>query len=53
LAYEEAPAALGAVRESTADTTTRLAFQYMVLTAARAGEVREADWSEIDIKARM
>ena len=53
LAYEEAPAALGAVRESTADTTTRLAFQYMVLTAARAVEVREADWSEIDIEARM
>ena len=27
---------------------TRLAFEFMVLCASRAGEVRYADWSEID-----
>ena len=41
-----------AVRNSTADTATRLAFEFLVLTVARAGEVREANWSEIDLGTR-
>ena len=41
-----------AVRDSTADTATRLAFEFLVLTVARAGEVREANWSEIDPDTR-
>ncbi len=53
LPYAEVPAALAAVRGSTADPATRLSFEFLVLTAARAGEVREAYWSEIDWENAM
>ena len=36
------------IRESTADISTRLAFEFLVLTASRSVEVRAAEWSEID-----
>ena len=48
LPYEDVPAALEEVRNSSAQPATRLAFEYLVLTAARSGEVRIAQWSEID-----
>ena len=48
LPYQDLPAALQKVRESTADTITKLAYQFVVLTAGRAGEIRGAVWSEID-----
>ena len=38
---------MGQVRESTADPLTRLSFEFLVLTAARSGEVRMSTWSEI------
>ena len=37
------------VRESTADPITRLAFEFLALTAARSGEVRLSTWSEINL----
>ena len=43
----EVPAVLDRVRRSTADKSTRLAFEFMVLTAARAGEVRLMTWDEV------
>ena len=43
----EVPAVLERVRRSTADNSTRLAFEFMVLTAARAGEVRLMTWDEV------
>ena len=43
----EVPAVLYRVRRSTADKSTRLAFEFMVLTAARAGEVRLMTWDEV------
>ena len=43
----EVPAVLDRVRGSTADKSTRLAFEFMVLTAARAGEVRLMTWDEV------
>ena len=49
LHYSEVPAALVTVRESTADPVTRLAFEFLVLTAARSGEVRQSTWSEIKL----
>ena len=52
LPYKEIPAALQAVRESTADAVTRLSFEFLALTATRAGEVRLAEWSEIDRDSR-
>ena len=52
LPYADVAEAIKAVREETADTATRLAFEFLVLTVARAGEVREADWSELDLGTR-
>ncbi len=36
------------VRASKATATAKLAFEFLVLTAARSGEVRGALWAEID-----
>ena len=47
LPYERVGWAVGLVRESTANLLTKLAFEFLVLTAARSGEVRHADWGEI------
>ena len=38
------------VRGSGAHPTIRLAFEFLVLTAARSSEVRGAVWSEIDVE---
>lgn len=48
LPYVQVPGAVVRVRESTADTPTKLAFEFLVLTASRSGEVRSAEWGEID-----
>ena len=45
----EARDAIRAVRESQASLAVRLAFEFLVLTAARSGEVRSALWSEMNI----
>ena len=52
LAHSEVGAAIRTVRETSAGLTTKAAFEYLVLTAARSGEVRLADWSEIDLDNR-
>ena len=52
LHYRDVPAALRKVRLSPSNVLTRLAFEFMVLTAARSGEVRGAEWSEIDWESR-
>ena len=51
LPYGEVPEALRLVRKSPADPVTRLSFEFLVLTAARSGEVRKSTWSEIDLKS--
>ena len=53
LPYGEVAGALVAVRASGAGMSTRLAFEFLVLTAARSGEVRLATWDEIDVEARV
>ena len=40
--------ALAAVRASTARPATRLAFEFLVLTASRSGEARGAKWTEVE-----
>ena len=40
-----------AVRGSQGSLAARLVFEFLVLTAARSGEVRGAMWSEFDLKA--
>ena len=47
LPYEQVGWAVGLVRESNANPLTKLAFEFLVLTAARSGEVRHANWEEI------
>ena len=51
LPYIEVADAIAAVRASGAAPVLKLAFEYLVLTAARAGEVRFATWGEIDMDA--
>ena len=51
LAYGDVAGALAKVRASKASRSTVLALEFLVLTAARAGEVRFATWSEIDTDA--
>ena len=41
--------ALATIAATDAWTGTRLAFRFLVLTAARSGEVRRATWEEMDI----
>ena len=39
------------MRASQAAVTTKRAFEFLVLTAARSGEVRLATWDEMDLDA--
>ena len=48
LPYTDVSATLRRVGLSTCYPLTKLAFRLLVLTATRSGEVRNADWSEID-----
>ena len=51
LPYDAVHGALAAVRESGAWWATKAAFMFLVLTAARSGEVRGMEWSEVDFDA--
>ena len=53
LPYSEVAGAIANIRASArAWRGTKLALEFLVLTAARSGEVRGAQWSEIDLEAR-
>ena len=52
LPYAEVAGAVRTIRESGAWTGTKLALEFLVLTAGRSTEVRLAEWREIDIEAR-
>ena len=45
----EVAVAIGKVRASNSKPVVKLAFEFLVLTAARGGEVRGAAWTEIDL----
>ena len=47
--YADLPAALNTVHDSTADPSTKLAVEFLALTAGRSGETRKAIWSEVDL----
>ena len=51
LAYGKLPAFLQALRASTVNPVTRLALEFLSLTAARTGEVCFMDWEEVDTEA--
>ena len=44
----DVPAVIGVVRSSGALPVTKLSLEFLVLTAARSGEVRFASWEEMD-----
>lgn len=48
--YQEVPAFVASV-DAGAETMGRLALLFTIHTAARSGEVREANWSQIDFEA--
>ena len=48
LPHAQVAEALGRVRTSKAHRATALAFEFLVLTACRSGEVRGARWDEVD-----
>ena len=52
LPHRDVPAAIAAVRASAAAEAVKLAFELLVLTAARWGEVRGARWTEMDVAGR-
>lgn len=51
LPYPEVPNALKTVNASQSSVAARLCFRFLVLTAARSGEARQATWAEIDLDA--
>lgn len=53
LAYGDVAGCLEVVRASGAGQMTKLALEFLVLAAARSGEVREAHWDEIDMVAKV
>ena len=53
LPHGEVAAAIAAVQRSAAWVGTKLAFEFLVLTAARSGEARGATWDEVDLVARV
>ena len=52
LPHRKVPAAVAAVRASGAAVVVKLAFELLVLTAGRWGEVRGAHWTEMDFAGR-
>ena len=53
LPYRDVAAAVETVCASGATPAVKLVFEFLVLTAARSGEVRGARWGEIDRPARV
>ena len=53
LHWSEVSTALDTIRASDAYEVTKLAFEFVVLTAARSGEVRAMTWQEIDMDAAI
>lgn len=49
LPYADVAACIDTVRQSKAWQSTKLALEFLILTAARSGEVRLARWDEIDL----
>jgi integrase len=49
LPYDKVADALRRVRDSDAGMATKLAFEFLVLTATRSGETRLARWGEFDL----
>ena len=52
LPYTDVADCLNVIKNSDAMFSTKLAIELLVLTATRSGEVRLANWSEVDLDAK-
>jgi integrase len=52
LPHAEVPSFVASLRKRRAQLASRLAFEFLILTATRSGETRAATWNEMDLKAR-
>ena len=50
LHYSEVAGCIAAIKSSNAGDTTKLALEFLILTAARSGEIRNACWDEINLE---
>jgi integrase len=53
MSYADLPAFVLRLRRLQGCAATRLAFEFLILTASRTGEVRLATWGEIDLDAAL
>ena len=53
LPHQQVAAFVTALHKSGAGVGTKLAFEFMILTAARPGEARNARWDEIDVAKKL
>lgn len=53
LPYDDVAACISTIRASEAMLSTKLALEFLILTAARSGEVRGATWDEIDLERHI
>jgi integrase len=53
LPYTQVPRFMDLLRASSGSGVARLAFEFLILTAARTSEVLLATWSEIDLPTRV
>ncbi len=53
LPYDKVAGCIATIQASGAGLSTKLALEFLILTAARSGEVREARWEEIDLNAAL
>ena len=52
LPFNEVGTALATIRETDAWPATKLALELVILTATRSGQVRLAEWSEVDMDSQ-
>jgi integrase len=53
LPYDEVAVCISTIQASDAMLSTKLALEFLILTAARSGEVRGATWDEIDFDRKV
>ncbi|MBE3111611.1 MAG: site-specific integrase [Acidobacteria bacterium] len=53
LPYQAVPTFLGVLRTADTSESIRLAFELLILTAARTSEVLRATWAEVDLDAKV
>lgn len=53
LPFAELPPFIEAMHKTNSALTVKLAFEFLILTAARTGEVLNARWNEIDLESRV